>query len=199
MPPRTPCSRWPTPRSGASTRPRSVWKRCHPARPPGRRAGRRRLGHPLRPAPAGPAPHHQSSGMLAAVVSSADLPERPHLDQLRRQDKEFKRAALAGDPAALARLDGYLPPGAPVTLAVAQLAVAREYGFASWARLTHRGANPRGRGRRAGERVPAPQRCRQPGGGAAAGRRSHDGDLRHPHRRCTRRRRHGTPADRRRS
>ncbi|HEX6683923.1 MAG TPA: ankyrin repeat domain-containing protein [Candidatus Limnocylindrales bacterium] len=69
-------------------------------------------------------------------MSSADLPGRPHLDQLRRQAKELKRAALAGDPAALARLRGFLPPGVPVTLAVAQLAVAREYGFASWAGLT---------------------------------------------------------------
>ncbi len=63
------------------------------------------------------------------------LPERPDLEQLRRQAKELKRAALAGDPVALGRLHGHLPAGTPVTLAVAQLAIAREYGFASWARL----------------------------------------------------------------
>jgi hypothetical protein len=68
-------------------------------------------------------------------VSSAGLPERAHLDQLRRQAKELKEAALAGDPAALERLGRYLSPGAPVTLSAAQLAVAREYGFPSWAGL----------------------------------------------------------------
>ncbi len=68
-------------------------------------------------------------------MSSPSLPKRPDLGQLRRQAKELKQAALAGDPAALARLVGYLPAGAPVTLSVAQLAVAREYGYASWARL----------------------------------------------------------------
>jgi ankyrin repeat protein len=55
-------------------------------------------------------------------MPSASLPERPHLDQLRRQAKELKEAAE-------------LRLGAPMTLAAAQLAVAREYGFASWARL----------------------------------------------------------------
>lgn len=63
------------------------------------------------------------------------LPERPDLGQLRRQAKELKRAALAGDPVALGRLQAYLPAGVPVTLSVTQLAIAREYGFASWARL----------------------------------------------------------------
>ena len=48
------------------------------------------------------------------------LPARPHLDQLRRQAKELRDAALAGDPAALERMGDL-----PLTLATAQLAIAR--------------------------------------------------------------------------
>ena len=59
-------------------------------------------------------------------MSSAGLPERPRGDQLRRQAKELRAAALAGDQPALARLHPYLPAGESVMLAVAQLAVARE-------------------------------------------------------------------------
>jgi len=68
-------------------------------------------------------------------MSSAGLPERPHLDQLRRQAKELKDAARRGDRSALTRLAPHLPADGSVTLAAAQLAVAREHGFASWARL----------------------------------------------------------------
>ncbi|MBO3751682.1 ankyrin repeat domain-containing protein [Streptosporangiaceae bacterium NEAU-GS5] len=68
-------------------------------------------------------------------MPSAGLPERPHLGQLRRQAKELKDAALSEDPVALERVRPYLSAGAPVTLATAQLAVAREHGFASWAKL----------------------------------------------------------------
>ncbi len=45
------------------------------------------------------------------------LPERPDLDQLRRQARELQRRSK------------------PLTLSAAQLAVARGYGFPSWARL----------------------------------------------------------------
>jgi hypothetical protein len=45
------------------------------------------------------------------------LPQRPDLDQLRRQARELQRRSK------------------PLTLSAAQLAVAREYGFPSWARL----------------------------------------------------------------
>jgi hypothetical protein len=47
-----------------------------------------------------------------------ELPPRPNLDQLRRQARELRRAAAT-----------------PMTLAAAQLALAREHGFPSWARL----------------------------------------------------------------
>jgi ankyrin repeat protein len=62
----------------------------------------------------------------------ADLPARPSLDHLRHEARDLLRAAQAGDPAAVARLQAV---SAAPTLASAQLAVAREYGFASWVRL----------------------------------------------------------------
>src|ERR1700746_1343948 len=68
-------------------------------------------------------------------MSSDALPARPDLDQLRRQAKELRDAARAGDPAALSRIAAHAPATAPVTLAAAQLAIAREHGFASWPRL----------------------------------------------------------------
>jgi hypothetical protein len=61
-----------------------------------------------------------------------DLPERADIDQLRRKARELLRAAAVGEPEALARLRAV--PGRP-TLAAAQLAVAREHGFRSWAAL----------------------------------------------------------------
>jgi hypothetical protein len=60
------------------------------------------------------------------------LPERPDRDQARRQAKELLRAARGGEGAALARLAAV---SAPVTLAGAQLALARELGSQSWAAL----------------------------------------------------------------
>ena len=60
------------------------------------------------------------------------LPEQPDLDQLRRQARELQRAAARGDRDALQRLRTVSPR---LTLAAAQLALAREYGFPSWARL----------------------------------------------------------------
>jgi hypothetical protein len=60
------------------------------------------------------------------------LPDRPDLDQLRRQARELHRDAEGGDAAALRRLR---PVSDKVTLSTAQLALAREYGFPSWRRL----------------------------------------------------------------
>jgi hypothetical protein len=61
-----------------------------------------------------------------------DLPERADIDQLRRQARELLRAAVAGEPEAVARLRAVSERPA---LAAAQLAVAREYGFRSWPAL----------------------------------------------------------------
>lgn len=60
------------------------------------------------------------------------LPERPDLDQLRRQARELLRAATRGEPPALARLRAV---SGHVTLSAAQLAVAREHGYRSWPEL----------------------------------------------------------------
>jgi hypothetical protein len=60
------------------------------------------------------------------------LPERPDLDQLRHQAKDLLRAATSGDARAVGRIRAVAEP---LILASAQLAVAREYGFASWPRL----------------------------------------------------------------
>lgn len=64
------------------------------------------------------------------------LPDRPDLDQLRRQARELLRACRAGDPQARALIARHLPAAAqPTILAHAQAAIAREYGFVSWVRL----------------------------------------------------------------
>jgi ankyrin repeat protein len=67
----------------------------------------------------------------------ASLPERPDLDQLRRQAKELRDAARGGDPVALDRFVRQdLPaPRHAASLAAAQLVVARELGFSSWPKL----------------------------------------------------------------
>ena len=54
----------------------------------------------------------------------AQLPDRPDIDQLRRQARELHRAALSGDLGALRRLREVSDK---VTLSTAQLALAREY------------------------------------------------------------------------
>ena len=70
-------------------------------------------------------------------MPSEALPPRPSLDQLRRRAKELRDAARSGDPAALARITARTPAvrAGTVTLAEAQLAVAREHGYPSWPQL----------------------------------------------------------------
>lgn len=62
----------------------------------------------------------------------SELPDRPDLDQLRRQARELLRAATNGEARAVARLGAV---SERVTLSAAQLAVAREHGFPSWPAL----------------------------------------------------------------
>src|ERR1022692_1476922 len=68
---------------------------------------------------------------------SASLPDRPNLGQLRRQAKELRDAARRGEPGALDRVTRIYraAPQGGVTLAAAQLVIARELGFTSWPRL----------------------------------------------------------------
>jgi len=60
------------------------------------------------------------------------LPTDPNLDHLRRQAKDLLRAAKSGDGDGRRRMQHV---GEQLTLAVAQLALAREYGYQSWPRL----------------------------------------------------------------
>jgi ankyrin repeat protein len=68
---------------------------------------------------------------------SDSLPGRPDLGQLRRRAKELRDAARRGDAEALQRFARHHPsaPTGAVSLAAAQLVIARELGFASWPRL----------------------------------------------------------------
>ncbi|MDQ2727628.1 MAG: ankyrin repeat domain-containing protein [Actinomycetota bacterium] len=67
---------------------------------------------------------------------SASLGDRPDLNQLRRRAKELRDAARLADPQAIDRITRQHPRRAePVTLAAAQLVIAREHGFASWPKM----------------------------------------------------------------
>jgi ankyrin repeat protein len=68
-------------------------------------------------------------------MTAHSLPDRPDLGQLRRQAKELRNTGRQGEPEALARFAVYRPAAAPLTLAAAQLVIAREYGFPSWPQL----------------------------------------------------------------
>jgi hypothetical protein len=60
------------------------------------------------------------------------LPVRPDLHQLRHQAKDLLHAAQRGDSEAVVRINAV---SEQITLTSAQLALAREYGFSSWAKL----------------------------------------------------------------
>jgi hypothetical protein len=62
----------------------------------------------------------------------SELPARPDLDQLRRQAREWHRAARDGDAPAVRRLRQV---SGSISLSAAQLAIARDHGFVSWPRL----------------------------------------------------------------
>jgi ankyrin repeat protein len=64
----------------------------------------------------------------------SSLPHRPSLENLKNQAKSLLRNAQRGDPDALERIQGVGPSKNPA-LHDAQLAIAREYGFPSWAKL----------------------------------------------------------------
>ena len=73
-------------------------------------------------------------------MPASTLPARPSLDQLRKQAKELLKSVRAGDAAASSRFGTFLPTlpeRDAVTLADAQLVVAREYGFDNWPDLVH--------------------------------------------------------------
>lgn len=63
------------------------------------------------------------------------LPDRPDLEQQKRQAKELLQAFNAGDAEAQARIRAELPDKQAVALADAQFVLAREYGFSNWPAL----------------------------------------------------------------
>jgi hypothetical protein len=60
-----------------------------------------------------------------------ELPDRPNLDQLRRQAKELHRRVIRGEPSAVRRMRG----SKGTSLSAAQHALARDYGFSTWSGL----------------------------------------------------------------
>lgn len=70
------------------------------------------------------------------------LPDRPNLEQYKKQAKELHRAASAGVPEALARFHRHHPQFAKAdaarsSLMDAQLVLAREHGYESWPAFAH--------------------------------------------------------------
>jgi hypothetical protein len=74
---------------------------------------------------------------------SEQLPPRANLEHLKNQAKALLRAYRGNDPQAVASFRTIFPAGAKPTLADAQRLIARQYGFASWAKLkAHLSASP---------------------------------------------------------
>lgn len=63
------------------------------------------------------------------------LPERPDLEQLKKQAKELLENVQAGEPAALKRARDEASESSEFVLHDAQRVLAREYGFSNWGKL----------------------------------------------------------------
>jgi len=69
-------------------------------------------------------------------LATVRLPDDPNLAQLRKLAKDIRDLARAGEPSVLDLVGDHHPDGpGPVSLAGAQLVVARRHGFPSWALL----------------------------------------------------------------
>ena len=71
-------------------------------------------------------------------MTAVTFPFRFNFEQARRQAKDLHRSLLKNDAQALRRLEAHHPERLIATqtqLADAQLIVAREHGFATWAKL----------------------------------------------------------------
>lgn len=71
-------------------------------------------------------------------MPAVPLPERPNLEQLKKQARLLQRAVRSGHQKAVALAAEHQPNGAAIdtfSLDSAQFVVARSYGFASWPRL----------------------------------------------------------------
>ena len=80
-------------------------------------------------------------------MAATQLPERPNLEQLKRQAKDLLRSAREGNSEAFARFrilpafsqsTGEQLARAPLALHDAQSVIAREHGFDSWNALRER-------------------------------------------------------------
>jgi Ankyrin repeats (many copies) len=76
------------------------------------------------------------------AMPTVPLPDDPDLDQLRKRARELQKAVREGDAQALAAAGEHHPDGVPADtgragwkLSAAQLVLARQHGFRSWAAL----------------------------------------------------------------
>lgn len=70
-------------------------------------------------------------------MPTVSLPDRPNLDHLRQQARDLQAAVRAHDSTAVQRIAEFYPGADPAefTLSLAQVVIARGYGFPSWPRL----------------------------------------------------------------
>lgn len=68
-------------------------------------------------------------------MPTPELPERPSLENLKKQAKSLLKAIEAGDAQARSRLEPYFADPASVGLQQVQLVLARDHGFSSWSKL----------------------------------------------------------------
>ena len=68
-------------------------------------------------------------------MSARELPARPHLDHLKHEAKALFKAWQADDPVAVQRVHDAIGVTPERKLSLAQRAIAREYGFHTWAQL----------------------------------------------------------------
>jgi hypothetical protein len=94
----------------------------------------------------------RNSVIRASDLPTRSLPSSPEIDHLKLQARELLDSCRAGTLEACQRLREFHPrfntasdaaiAAAPLTVSDAQLAIAREYGFATWARLRGHVARP---------------------------------------------------------
>ena len=78
-----------------------------------------------------------------STAATRTLPEKPNLDQLKKQAKDLLNAFRAAEPAAMAEVRAHYGSSSPASaeaakafqLSDAQLVIAHAYGFASWPKL----------------------------------------------------------------
>jgi hypothetical protein len=99
---------------------------------------------------------------MQEVVMRKELPARPSLEHLKKQAKDLLAALKRGDAEGASRVRDHLPAARTsedltgLALYDMQSVIAREYGFASWARLRTHVANPTDLDRPQQERIADP-------------------------------------------